>query len=132
MRNNKLYNEARSIKPSVGSFIAIYIRTCLDMLRAFLEKVIDMIEGKTLLVFLGILCVPACIYTWFTNLNLVFMHFNFLDISTWADPVKTLLLAVVAIGSGFFFLIRSGIKTMYAWWEFRDKFKARYGKKNKI
>lgn len=91
-----------------------------------------MIEGKTLVaIIIALIGIPAYIYTWYTNFHTVFAHVAYGDIYTWVDPAKTILLAIIALGSGLFFLIRSGIKTFYAWWEFIDKFKERYNKKVK-
>lgn len=86
-----------------------------------------MLESKPVIALIvAAIGVPAFIGTWLTNFNTVFA-----DIPAWVDPAKTLILASIAIGAGMFFLVRSFIKTMYAVWEFMDKFKDRYGKKKK-
>lgn len=81
-----------------------------------------MIEGKTLYAMLTIIGVPAFILSWFDT--------TLLDIASGWDLAKTITLAVIAIGLGLFALIRSVIKTIYAMWEFKEKYKSRA--KNKV
>lgn len=124
MRSTLLYNRKRPFGASVNGIVSVYFRVCTDMFVSVWERTVIMIESKPILALIAIIGVPAFISTWFTNFSYVFA-----DVYGWVDPAKTIILAAIAIGAGLFFLIRSGIKTVYAIWEFIDKFKVRYKKK---